>query len=179
VVVVVVSAAQALVAIPSRTTRHAIFFIPFASPRSKVLSPYPKVRFISRLYPKDLSTTCRYRNNHQPETCFRYFCDEQIHRQPKPARVVHVRPAQRQMPRPAPFAAYGQSANYSCSRHAGRGQSIPHVVIAVALRGTPSLGYLRQLVNQIVSVTGRGSAEVVGLGWCAPSARKVGLSMEP
>ncbi len=50
-VVVVVSAAQALVAIPSKTTRHAIFFISIVSPRCKTASPISKLKSISRPYP--------------------------------------------------------------------------------------------------------------------------------
>jgi hypothetical protein len=49
------------------------------------------------------------------------------------------------------------------ARHAGRRQSIPYVVVAVALRGTSSLRYLCQLIDQIVPVIRCDPIEVISL----------------
>ena len=55
--------------------------------------------------------------------------------------------------------------------HAQRTQPIPYRVVAVALRGTTTLGYLLQLVNRVVAVIRRDPVEIVGLA--RPVAGKV------
>ena len=81
-VVVVVSAAQALLAIPSKTTRHAIFFIRIVSPRCKTTFHLSKLKSISHPYLEDLSTLVDIVSYIDPKTRFQWAGNEQIHHQP-------------------------------------------------------------------------------------------------